>query len=172
VFRERPVRAAAVAVWSCSAGEMAPSFALDGPAGGYRNAPTSAPASPAAPGVPPPWVMPSGGVISVDEAVLGQAVTLFRLAAADAAGVAAKVPRPVVGSELGAAPWGDDPLGAAFGAQYADPAQQMGVALDELAGLLTGVADQLASVTGTFVAAEDRAVDLAAGLEGGIGGRY
>jgi hypothetical protein len=150
---------------------VAPS-ALDGPTGGYRNAPTSAPGVDFGAVLPAAsWDTAAGGVISVDLAELGRAVMLFHDAAQAAGRAAGAAPRPVAGSAFGVAPWGGDPLGAAFGNQYAGPSEQLPEALESLRALLTGTADRLEAARDGFAAAEERATEEAVGLSKVIRGR-
>ncbi|MEV0088375.1 hypothetical protein [Saccharopolyspora sp. NPDC050642] len=130
---------------------------LDGPTGGYRNAPTSAPEAGYGLAAPQEWT-PAGGVLSVDQTELRRAVALFQEAAAAARSSAGKAPR-VAGQGL--PPWGDDPLGAAFGGGYRDPAEQACAALDELSGLLGDVADRLVAAGRTFAETEAQNVEHA-----------
>ncbi|MFE0022030.1 hypothetical protein [Amycolatopsis sp. NPDC059021] len=130
---------------------MAPVSALDGPTGGYRNAPTSAPGIDPFPATTnPQWTAPPGGVISLDQRELAGAVAKFHEAAAAASRAASGAPRTGDGTAYGVAPWGSDPLGAAFGGRYADPAQHLPTALEALSKLLDGVADQLARTGRVF----------------------
>ncbi|QIZ35019.1 hypothetical protein [Saccharopolyspora sp. ASAGF58] len=131
---------------------------LDGPTGGYRNAPTAAPGVGYESVTPSAWTPPAGGVLSFDRTQLRRAVALFQAAAASARSAAGKAPR-VAGQGL--SPWGGDPLGSAFGSNYQDPAEQACTALDELSDLLDGVVDRLAAVGRNFAETEAQSVELA-----------
>lgn len=137
---------------------VASSSALDGPTGGYRNAPTSAPGvNPAGGDSPPSWNLPTDGVLSVDLVELERAVSTFQEAAAAASQSVNDAPLTGDGSVFGIAPWGSDPLGAAFGSQYAEPAQCMRAALEALTILLQETADKLARVGRGFAEADEQA---------------
>ncbi|GAA1982201.1 hypothetical protein [Amycolatopsis minnesotensis] len=143
---------------------MAPS-ALDGPTGGYRNAPVSAPGVNALSGSPPPaWGggLP-GGVLSVRPTELMHAVSAFQEAAAAASQAANTAPHTTSLSDTvtsDTAPWGADPLGAAFGSRYTEPARQVPAALEALAKVLHETADRLGRTTRGFVDADDQAAAM------------
>ncbi|GAA4531707.1 hypothetical protein [Amycolatopsis samaneae] len=137
---------------------MASSSALDGPTGGYRNAPTSAPVTdPTSGDLPPGWSPPAGGVLSLEPRELAGAVAKFHEAAAAASRAASGAPRAGAGTGYGVDPWGSDPLGAAFGGRYAEPAQHLPVALEALSQLLDGTADQLARTGRAFAETDEHA---------------
>ncbi|MEV0699387.1 hypothetical protein AB0I53_15915 [Saccharopolyspora sp. NPDC050389] len=135
---------------------------LDGPTGGYRNAPTSAPEAGYESAEPAARTPPAGGVLSFDQTELQRAVALFQAAAASAGSAAGKAPRV---AEQGLPPWGDDPLGAAFGGGYRDPAEQACAALGELSGLLDDVADQLVAAGRNFAETEAQNIEHARKLQ-------
>ncbi|WP_433259837.1 hypothetical protein ACQPZF_21750 [Actinosynnema sp. CS-041913] len=107
----------------------------------------------------------------MDLAELGRAVMSFHDAAQAAGRAASTAPRPIAGSAFGVAPWGGDPLGAAFGNQYAGTSEQLPEALEALRALLTVTAGKLAAARDGFAAAEGRATEEAAGLSRVIRGR-
>ncbi|MEU6270445.1 hypothetical protein [Saccharopolyspora shandongensis] len=135
---------------------------LDGPTGGYRNAPTSAPEAGHGSSAPPQWTPPADGALSFDQTELQRAAALFRAAAASAGSAAAKAPRV---AEQGLPPWDDDPLGAAFDGGYRDPAEQACAALGELSGLLADVADQLVATGRNFAETEAQNIEHARKLQ-------
>ena len=136
-------------------------------AGGYRNAPTSAPVPPGGPGPVPPGTVATQGAYVVDTDKLGLAVTAFQDVAAAARAATSQAAAGTEGGSLGNAPWGSDPLGASFGAQYAPVAQALTNALDGLAQVFAAIASQLALTQSVFAAAEEenfnQAVRLGAG---------
>ncbi|MFD9888113.1 hypothetical protein ACFWY9_02135 [Amycolatopsis sp. NPDC059027] len=139
---------------------MAPASALDGPTGGYRNAPTSAPGiDPFPANTDPQWTPQPGGVLSLDPSELSGAVAKFREAAAAASRAASSAPRTGDGTAYGVAPWGSDPLGAAFDGRYADPAEHLPAALEALSKLLDGTADQLTRIGHRFAETDEHAAD-------------
>lgn len=145
---------------------MAPTAPSYDPTGGYRNAPTGAPAPPGAPAMPPPDGLPDS-LLVVDTGKIAQAVAGFQAAAGDTATAAAAARTGTEGGELGATPWGGDPLGSAFGSQYLPVAQAMDQALGGLAALLSDVADRLSTAKGLYTGAEDFALDTAVHLNSG-----
>ncbi|MEU5852139.1 hypothetical protein [Saccharopolyspora shandongensis] len=92
-----------------------------------------------------------------DEGELQRAVTLFQAAADTGAEAARMAPK---NADQGLPPWGSDPLGKAFGGQYKEPADQLGAALDQLAGLFHGVSDQLNAITRQFNETEAGNIEL------------
>ncbi|MCE7010057.1 hypothetical protein LWC34_54115 [Kibdelosporangium philippinense] len=130
---------------------------IDGPAGGYRNAPTGAPAVGAAvPGGSTPW-SPSGQ-FSVDTGELAQAVAAFRGAAESAVAAQAGMP-----SATGT-PWGTDPLGKSFEGQYLGPAEGVQDAVSALARLLEDTADKLDAIRRNAETTEQNAITIATSL--------
>jgi hypothetical protein len=134
------------------------------PSGGYRNAPTGAPTPPGLPGPPPPDANALSNIIAVDTAQIAQAAAGFRAVAGDTRTAVNEARSRTEGTSLGATPWGQDPLGNAFGTQYAPVAQAMDQALDSLVALFDDIADRLAATGGIFTAAEDHAIHLASSL--------
>jgi hypothetical protein len=137
------------------------------PTGGYRNAPTSAPVPPGGPGPVPPDGFTTQGVLVVNTAELGLAVTAFQDVAATTEAATSMAADGTAGGSLGNAPWGSDPLGASFGAQYAPVAQALNGALDELGQVFAGIASQLAATQSAFTAVEEENFNLAISLGSG-----
>ncbi|WP_162625199.1 hypothetical protein [Streptomyces cadmiisoli] len=123
--------------------------ALDGPTGGYRNSPVVAQTIDSPPPVPSAW-NPSSEVLVVDYQAFLRAVATFQSAADSMRQAAGSAPQTGEGHATGAAPWGDDSFGAAFGNQYAPPAQLMNDALAGLSALFEGVSRSLASMQQSF----------------------
>jgi hypothetical protein len=137
------------------------------PTGGYRNAPTSSPVPPGGPGPVPPDGFTTQGVLVVNTAELGLAVTAFQDVAAAVQAATSTVVDGTEGGSLGNAPWGSDPLGASFGAQYVPVAQALNSALDGLGQVFSGIASQLAATQSAFASVEDENVNLAVSLGSG-----
>jgi hypothetical protein len=140
---------------------------VPGPAGGYRNAPVSAPAPvlslPTVPGVPG-----DAGTLRVDFGALAAAVEAARIAAGVAHRAEADVQAAVQRS--GSAPWGDDPgLGQAFGDVFAGPRGDLVQTVLELPSVLDDLADSLDMTRRGFVRAEDDALSTALDLGRSMG---
>jgi hypothetical protein len=132
--------------------------AVPGPAGGYRNAPVSAPSpSLPLPGLPP---VPGGsGTLVVDLSALTAAVQAAEAAVGQAQRAAADAEDAT--SRSGAAPWGDDPgLGQAFGAVFAGPRTSLAETVRELPSLFEQLADNLEATQRGFAGAQNTAVDM------------
>ena len=140
-----------------------PNEAAD-PTGGYRNAPTSAPTPPPVVGPPPSDAPVFANVVVVDTSKIDMGAAGFAAAAGDAQNVVTLTRAGTQNNELGATPWGTDPLGAAFGAQYVPVAQAADQAMDALAGMLSDIADRLTTASKTFTGAEDFALGTANSL--------
>jgi hypothetical protein len=133
------------------------------PAGGYFNAPVSAPdftlkdpqsapgfteTVPNLSGESPPAL---SGVVYVDITALNQAVAVASDAASEAVSDAKPVDSAV--NRSGSAPWGDDPgLGQSFGSVFADPRTTLLQVMDALPELLGTVADVLQQASKAFAA--------------------
>jgi hypothetical protein len=135
-----------------------------GAAGGYRNAPTSAPASPGAPGGSPSVDFSIDGVVVVDASQLRRAAAGFQAVADDARAAVQNALNRAEGGTSGTAPWGSDPLGKAFESQYLPVAQPFADAVNALPELFDGIADRLAAAAKTFTAADEKVVELASSL--------
>jgi hypothetical protein len=132
--------------------------------GSYRNAPTAAPAGPSAPAAPPPDTVTFQGALIVDPGSLSKAVMAFRMVAEDAA-AAGDVAQGQVRSGAGGVPeWGSDPLGQAFGSQYAPVVSGLVTALQAVSQLFETISGQLANTVSAFGFVEERNVDLASSL--------
>ncbi|WP_399084009.1 hypothetical protein ACGH2B_03725 [Streptomyces sp. BBFR2] len=134
--------------------------AVPGPAGGYRNAPVSAPSPDLTP--PGPVDPPDGsGLLAVDFTALLAAVEAAGSAAGQAQLAAARADDATARS--GPAPWGDDPaLGQTFGAAFAAPRDDLIRTLRQLPVVLRNLADDLAATRATFGRAEDTALESVA----------
>ena len=139
------------------------------PTGGYRNAPTSAPPSPGAPGTQGPS---EGTVftdpIVVDTEALTSAAAMFHAAAQAANAQIQAAHAQTENSEEGATPWGSDPLGAAFGESYVPVQQAMDQGLAALVALLDDIGDRLTTAAGVYTGAEDDAVDIATSFNSSV----
>lgn len=147
---------------------------VPGPAGGYRNAPVSAP-TPVLPIPGIPAVPSARGTLVVDLDALTAAVKAAEIAAAGAQSLAHRVEAATQHS--GSAPWGDDPgLGQAFGDAFAEPRTALVRTVRELPALLHGVADSLDATRRGFARAEDGALaeaqQLARRFAGSGGGSW
>ncbi|TSB21585.1 hypothetical protein [Streptomyces benahoarensis] len=137
--------------------EKAPQSAVPGPAGGYRNAPVSAPAPDLTP--PGPVTSPDGsGLLAVDFTALLAAIKAAESAAGEAQRAAAQADDATARS--GPAPWGDDPgLGQAFGDAFAGPRADLVRTAHQLHLVLRQLADDLAATRGAFAHAEGTALE-------------
>lgn len=135
---------------------------VPGPAGGYRNAPVSAPTPELS--VPPVPAMPGNtGTLAVDLGALAAAVKAAEIAAARAQRLADDVEATIQPS--GPAPWGDDPgLGQAFGDTFTEPRTALVQTVRELPVLLHSLADSLDATRRGFAGAEDAALTSAGDL--------
>jgi hypothetical protein len=138
------------------------------PTGGYRNAPTSAPAPPGGPNALPSDAGLFQHLLVVDTAKILRGAAEFRTAAEDARTSVADARQRTEGGELRATPWGSDPLGTAFGSQYVPVAQAMDQALDGIVGLLSEIADRLTAASGLLTGADDFAMSTAKSLRSGL----
>ncbi|HET6500298.1 MAG TPA: hypothetical protein VFG87_05985 [Amycolatopsis sp.] len=132
---------------------------VPGPAGGYRNAPVTAPGfdSPV-PDIPGPPDLT--GVLSVDTASLDKAVVVAGEAAGEAAGAAQRMESAMDSSPT--PPWGDDPgLGQSFGSVFAEPRQALAQALKTVPEVLRELGEALQQTSRTFADTDDETFDLA-----------
>lgn len=124
--------------------------------GGYRNNPTATPATPGEtmPDLPPVPDLPSGS-IDVDTDVVRRAAAGFTGDANTAANIVTSLTGTLDGNSAGGEPWGDDSVGATFGAVYA-PARDSGLrALNNFYALLESVASRLSANAGNHEATEN-----------------
>jgi hypothetical protein len=128
--------------------------------GGYRNAPVSAPAPPGAPAGSPGSGFSTDGVVVVDPDQIRIAAAGFRRVAEDVRSAVQDAMNRTQGGSLGAAPWGSDPLGKSFEAQYVPVVQPFTEALNQLHDLFDGLADRLTSAAADLTGSEDTAVRL------------
>jgi hypothetical protein len=131
--------------------------------GGYRNAPTTPPGTPSAPGAPPPDTVTFSGVLMVDSDELRRAVAAFGLASADAASAAAVAQGQTGAGAPGVPEWGSDPLGQAFGSSYTPVASEVATALQEVAQLFASTSGQLMTAVTAFAATEQANDELVSG---------
>jgi hypothetical protein len=135
---------------------------VPGAAGGYRNAPVSAPTQELL--IPPVPAIPGNtGTLVVDLGALAAAVKVAEIAAARAQHLADDV--EATAQRSGPAPWGDDPgLGQAFGDAFAESRITLVQTVRELPVLLHGLADSLDATRRGFADAEDAALSSAGDL--------
>src|SRR3981081_4277130 len=108
------------------------------PFGGYRNAPGVSPGPVnQTPSQPPPFTPPAG-TVAVNTDDLQNAATGFQDISAEVAQISQRLTSTLSGNDAGGSPWGNDPVGQSFGAQYI-PARD--VALNSLQGLATLLED-------------------------------
>jgi uncharacterized protein YukE len=134
-----------------SAGEV------PGPAGGYRNAPVSAPSFTSTVPDFPGESSGLSGVLYVDPDALDRAVAV----AADAADGAADDAQRLQGAldRSGPAPWGDDPgLGQSFGSAFAGPRDTLRQAMNTLPKVLGDLAGTLQQTRRAFTDVDGQTV--------------
>jgi hypothetical protein len=133
------------------------------PAGGYRNNPTYAPQPDSTVPTTPSGDPSLSGIIAYDGDQLRMAKNGFVGAATDASTIESRLAAILGAPALGAHPWGQDPLGQAFEAQFAGTAEQAAQALAALGGILLGIADDLDRVGHLFAAADEDSTAIAMG---------
>jgi uncharacterized protein YukE len=130
------------------------------PAGGYRNAPVCAPT--------PDWTTPGApstpdlsGALVVDSDALKRAALLLGEVADRARAASAGLDSAV--RQAGPAPWGDDTeIGQTFGQSFAQPAEQLREAVQQLPEVLRQLADSLQRAHTGFQDADQQAAEVAA----------
>jgi uncharacterized protein YukE len=130
------------------------------PVGGYRNAPG---VSPNPPGQAPSAPTGSPGTVSVDTELQQQAATDFSNAGEHVNSLYQGLNNTLGDNSAGGGPWGGDSLGQGFASSYL-PAQQSALsALQNLAGLLSGIATNLGDTQQTYTQGNDVNNTLASG---------
>ncbi|MCX4550061.1 hypothetical protein OG204_16335 [Streptomyces sp. NBC_01387] len=144
------------------------------PTGGYRNNPLSltAPDSTVGGGYSHDNSVDWSGVLVVDLGELKNARAVFDDARAVAHDCAAALDRTVTAPALGDRPWGTDPLGKTFEANYAGddgsgPAVVVQGAIDTLEAIFRKLVDDIGAVHGVLEGAEGHASALADTAFGG-----